>query len=110
MRRTFAALSYGTNTQPYHQIKQTIAKWIATGCLPCKIVEMHVFRAMTRSLDLKCPDFSRKTIISQMRHHPEYYLVFAAIFNMFFPTIEVANVGIVKWKLWRVGLEKLTPY
>ena len=26
MRRTFAALSYGTDTQPFHRIKQTIAK------------------------------------------------------------------------------------
>ena len=64
LRCTFAAPSYRTNTQPYHWIKQTIAKSIAPDCLPYRIVEMRAFRAMTRSLDLKCPDFSRKTTTS----------------------------------------------
>ena len=26
---------------------------------------------------------------------------------MFFPFVEVANASIAKWKLWRVGLEKI---
>ena len=64
MRYTFAAPSYGTDTQPFHWIKGTIAKWIAADCLPYKIVEMRVFRAMTRSLDPKCPDFGRKAMTS----------------------------------------------
>ena len=64
MRRTFAAPSYGTDTQPFHRIKRTIAKWIAADCLPYRIVETCAFRAMTRSLDLKCPDFGRKAMTS----------------------------------------------
>ena len=36
MRQTFVALSYGTDMQPFHQIKRTIAKWIAPDCLPYK--------------------------------------------------------------------------
>ena len=55
MRCTFIAPSYGTDTQPYHRIKQTIAKWIAADGLLYRIVETAVFRAMTRSLDPKCP-------------------------------------------------------
>ena len=64
MRRTFAAPSYGTDTQPFHRIKRTIAKWIAADCLPYKTVETRAFRAMTRSLDPKCPNFSRKAMTS----------------------------------------------
>ena len=71
MRCTFATPFYGTNTQPFHRIKQTIAKWIAADCLPHRTVETCVFRAMTRSLDLKCPDFDRKAMTSQVRHCPE---------------------------------------
>ena len=38
MRRTFAALSYGTNTQPFHRIKRTITERIAADCLPYRLV------------------------------------------------------------------------
>ena len=85
MRRTFAAPSYGTDTQPFHRIKRTIAKWIAADCLPYRTVETAAFRAMTRSLDPKCPDFGRKAMTSQVRRYPQYYSVFAIVFNMFFP-------------------------
>ena len=64
MRCTFATPSYETYTQPFHRIKRTIAKWIAVNCLPYRIVEMRTFRAMTRSLDPKCPDFGRKAMTS----------------------------------------------
>ena len=106
MRRTFAAPSYGTNTQPFHRIKQTIAKWIAVDCLPYRTVETAVFRAMTRSLDPKCPDFGRKAMTSQVRRYPQYYSVFAIVFNMFFPFVEIANAGTAMWTLWRAGLAK----
>ena len=99
MRRTFAAPSYGTDTQPFHQIKRTIAKWIAPDCLPYRTVETHTFRAMTRSLDPKCPDFGRKAMTSQVRRYPEYCSVLAIVFNMFFPFVEVANAEIAMWKL-----------
>ena len=64
MQRTFIAPSYGTDMQPYHQINQTIVKWIAADCLPYRTVETAAFRAMTRNLDPKCPDFGRKAITS----------------------------------------------
>ena len=83
MRHTFVAPSYGTDTQPYHQIKRTIAKWIATDCLPYRIVETAAFRAMTRSLDPKCPDFSKKAITSQVGHCHEYCSVLPEFLNMF---------------------------
>ena len=67
MRRTFAAPSYGTDTQPYHWIKRTIVKWIAADCLPYRTVETAAFKAMTRNLDPKCPDFGRKAITSQLK-------------------------------------------
>ena len=72
IRCTFSAPSYETDTQPYHQIKRTIAKWTTADCLPYRTVEMHAFRAMTRTLDPKCPSFGRKAVTSQMRHYPEY--------------------------------------
>ena len=104
MRCTFAAPSYRTDTQPFHQIKRTIAKWIAADCLPYRTMEMRVFRAMTRSLDPKCPDFGRKAMTSQVRRCPEYCSILAIVFNMFFPFVEVANAGTAMWKLWRTGL------
>ena len=145
MQCTFAAPSYETDTQPFHQIKWTIVKWIAANCLPYRIVEIrHVpgtglwngastlkqhfvlpkngskyylkytflvfpvlgifglgtslvetraFRAMTRSLDPKCPDFGRKAMTSQVRRCPQYCSVLAIVFNMFFPFVGVPNVG-----------------
>ena len=65
-----------------------------------------MLRAMTRSLNPKCPDFGRKATIAQMRHCHEYCLVFTTIFYMLFPITEVENAGIAKWKLWRARLEK----
>ena len=62
MRHTFAAPYYGTDTQLYHQIKRTIAKWIAVDCLPYRIVETTTFKAMMRNLDPNCPDFGRKAV------------------------------------------------
>ena len=106
MQRTFAAPSYGIDTQPFNRIKRTIAKWIAADCLPYRIVETRAFRAMTRSLDPKCPDFGRKAMTSQVRRCPEYCSVFAIVFKMFFPFVEVANADAAIWKLWHVGLEK----
>ena len=97
MQCTFAASFCGPDTQPYNWIKQTIAKWIAVDCLPYKIVEMRAFRAMTRSLDPKCPNFGRKAISSQVGHCPKYYLVLPAFFNMFFSIIEVANACTGEW-------------
>ena len=88
MRCTFAIPFYGTNTQPYHRIMRTIAKWITMNCLPYRIVETHAFRAMTRSLDLKCSDFGRKAITSQMGQYPEYCLVFAAVLTCSFPILK----------------------
>ena len=64
MRRTFVDPSYGPNTQPYNQIKITIAKWIVADCLPYKAAETRLFRAMMRIMDPKCPDFGRKAIMS----------------------------------------------
>ena len=84
MRCTFAAPSSGTDMQPYHRIKQTIAKWIVADCLPYRIVETAALRAMTRNLDPKCPDFGRKAITSQVGHCLEYCLVLPALLNMFF--------------------------
>ena len=90
MQRTFVALSYGTDTQLYHRIKRTIAKWIAADCLPYRTMETAAFRAMTRNLDPKCPDFGRKAIDSQVGHYHEYCSVFPSFLNMFFPIIVVA--------------------
>ena len=88
MRRTCAAPSYGTDTQPYHWIKRTIAKWIAADCLPYRTVETATFRAMTRNLDPKCPDFGRKTITSQVGHCHEYFLVPTTFLNIFFLSLQ----------------------
>ena len=90
MRRTFAAPSYGIDTQLHHQIKRTIAKWIVADCLPHRTVETTTFKAMTRNLDPKCPDFGKKAITSQVGHYHEYCSVFPAFLNMFFPIIAVA--------------------
>ena len=54
--------------QPYHQIKQIIVNWIAEDCLIYRTVKTHTSRAMTRSLDPKCPNFGRKAITSQVGH------------------------------------------
>ena len=106
MRLTFAAPYYGTDTQPLHRIKQTIAKWIAADCLPYRTVETCTFRAMTRSLDPKCPNFGWKAMTSQVRRCPQYCSVLAIVFNMFFPFVEVPNVGTTMWKIWRARLQK----
>ena len=90
MRHTFAAPSYGTDTQPHHWIKRTIAKWIAVDCLPYRIVETAAFKVMTRNLDPKCPDFGRKAITSQVGHCHEYCSVLPEFLNMLFPIIVVA--------------------
>lgn len=64
MQRTFSAPCYWTNTHPDHRMKQTIAKWIPMDCILYTTMETHTFRALTRSLDLKCPNFGRKATIS----------------------------------------------
>ena len=88
MRPTFAAPSYGTDTQPYHRIKRTIAKWVVVDCLPYRTVETAAFRAMTRNLDPQCPDFNRKAITSQVGHCLEYCLVLPTFLNVFFLSLQ----------------------
>ena len=53
-------------------------------CLPYKTVETATFRAMTRNLDPKTPDFGKKAITSQVGHDHEYCSVLPAFFNMVF--------------------------
>ena len=84
IQRTFAVSSHRIDTQPYHQMKRKTTKRIAADCLPYNTMEMRAFKAMTRSLDLKCPDFGRKAITSQMGHCPKYCSTFLAFLNMFF--------------------------
>ena len=84
MLHTFAGPSYEPDMQPYNRIKQTIAKWIAVDCLPYRTLEMRAFKVMTRSLDLKCPDFGRKAITFQVGQYPNYFLVLPEFLNMFF--------------------------
>ena len=45
-------------------------------------------------------------MISQVRRYPQYCSVFAIVFNMFFPFVEVANLVTAMWKLWGAGLQK----
>ena len=52
------------------------------------------FREMTRSLDPKCPDFSRKVATFQVRHCPEYHSVVPESLNMFISIIHVPNASI----------------
>ena len=106
MRHTFAAPSYEPDMQPYNRFKRTIAKWIVVDCLPYRIVEMCAFRAMTRSLDPKWPNFGRKAITSQVGHYPEYCLVLSTSVNTSFSIIEVANACTRKWKVWYARIEK----
>ena len=54
--------SYGVDSAAYHRVRRSIGKWIAADCLPYHTVQTTAFRAMTRSLDPKCPDFGRKGI------------------------------------------------
>ena len=74
----------------HHWIKRTLAKWIVADCLPYRTVETTPFKAMTRNLDPKCPNFGRKAIISHVGHCPKYYSVLLAFLNMFFPITAVA--------------------
>ena len=97
--------SYGPNRQRYNWIKRIIAKWIVVDCLPYRTVEMRTFRAMTRSLHAKFPDFSKKSDNLLVAHCLEYCSVLPAIFNIFFIT-EIANVYTRKWKLRGVEIEK----
>ena len=87
-------------------VQGTCLRQIVDDCLPYRAVETRTVRAMTRSLDPKCPDFGRKAIISKVRRCPENCSVLAIVFNMFFPFVEVANADIAMWKLWRARLEK----
>ena len=89
MRCTFTAPSYGTDMQPHHRIKRTIAKWIAADCLPYKTVETPTFKAMMRNLVPKCPNFGRKAITSQVGHYPEYFLVLLVFLTCFFPSLQL---------------------
>ena len=68
MQHAFAAPSCRTDTQAYHRINCTIAKWIAADCLPYRTIETCAFMKMMRSLDPKCPNFYRNTLTSQVRH------------------------------------------
>ena len=67
---------------------------------------MCAFRAMTRRLELKCPDFGRKTIRSQMGHYLEYCSLLPAFIDMLLSIIEVANAYTEEWNHWPTEIEK----
>ena len=62
MKHFVKSPSYGVDSATYHRVRRSIGKWIAADCLPYLMVQTTAFRAMTRSLDPKCPNFGRKGI------------------------------------------------
>jgi hypothetical protein len=44
-----------------------VAKWIAKDCMPLNIVESPGFRALCRSINGRCPAFSRKSVTRRVR-------------------------------------------
>ena len=66
MERFVKSPSYGVDSAAYHRLRRSIGKWIAADCLPYRTVQTTAFRAMTRSLDPKCPDFGRKGITTEV--------------------------------------------
>ena len=58
--------SYGVDSAAYHRVRRSIGKWIAADRLPYRTAQTMTFRAMTRSLEPKCPDFGRKGISAQV--------------------------------------------
>ena len=66
MKHFVKSPSYGVDSAAYHRVRRSIGKWIAADCLPYRTVQTTAFRAMTRSLDPKCPDFGRKGITAEV--------------------------------------------
>ena len=66
MKHFVKSPSYGFDSVAYHRVRRSIGEWIAADCLPYCTVQTTAFRAMTRSLDPKCPDFGRKGITAEV--------------------------------------------
>ena len=60
--------SYGVDSTAYHRVRRSIGKWIAANGLLYRKLQTTAFRAMTRSLDPKFPDFWRKGITAEVRN------------------------------------------
>ena len=61
---------YDTGSQMWQDIRASIARWIAADTLPMTVVESAAFRAFCRSLNGRCPGFSRKTISRKVSSLP----------------------------------------
>ena len=57
---------YETGSQLWREYQAAIAKWLATDALPMAVVETKAFRAMCRTLNGRCPAYSRKTITNKV--------------------------------------------
>ena len=64
-RRVFSYMRqapYETGSPMWQETRAAIARWIATDSLPMTVVETAAFRAFCRTLNGRCPAFSRKAI------------------------------------------------
>lgn len=68
LQRFVSSPSYGHDTAAYHRLRRSIGTWIAADCMPYRTVETAAFRAMSKSLDPKCPEFGRKGLTTEVRH------------------------------------------
>ena len=57
---------YETGSQLWRECQAAIAKWLAADALPMAVVETKAFRAMCRTLNGRCPAYSRKTITNKV--------------------------------------------
>ena len=57
---------YKTGSQLWRECQAAIAKWLAADALPMAVVETKAFRAMCRTLNGRCPAYSRKTITNKV--------------------------------------------
>ena len=53
---------YDTGSPMSQETHATVARWIAADSLPMAVVEIAAFRAFCRTLNGRCPAFSRKAI------------------------------------------------
>ena len=64
-RRVFSYMRqapYDTGSPMWQETRAAVARWIAADSLPMAVVETAAFRAFCRTLNGRCPAFSRKAI------------------------------------------------
>ena len=83
MHRFVRPKEFTRNTVAWKRVVTAVTKWIAADSLPFSVVESEAFREFARHLEPRFPAFTRKAVVSEVRHCASHIMLFPSLAFLF---------------------------